>query len=616
MVFVIRVRDPLGMHRLVFPSAGATWAELQQQVEDVTKLPVALQLLSRAPLHKPEYMEPRGTDTLQALKLQNGDVLYVAGHTDATLKAQGAASGGAASAASSSAAAGSSGAAAAAPKKHALTPRCNHAPHGACPHCLGVEPGTENKAVQGKCNHGPHTTCIHCSKTVKEQTKDLPVWLCNHPDTVFCPKCLPPEPSPEMGVAAVAKVLPCDCDRSKGQECSRCLAAHTRPTIKVDKLPFARWLDEKKGLCKFKHGANTTCAMCIPPELPSFVGKKDCNKGHQPWPHGVCLSCAPPNATIREQPYRHCDTVSMSPFVATPFIQAWLNSGSNFQRAAILFGRYSDEPDETNNPGAIRATVHALYEPPQENAKDFVRFLRDPHEGAIHALAARLGIEVVGWMVTTVERSGDKYGGKVVMSGLEVQQAARFQNRYKNALGYSRFVTVVLEKPKDAAGGVEPRAYQVSDLAVCLERDGVFAKAADPNMLCTRVPKQGEMVPSVVYKDRPLLPGAEFLPDEFIVKVIASAPGAGETQVFRRAEFPPLAAQPTDAMLKAYLAKHGKEGLPARMADFNLLAYLFAKQVLPEKLLLELADAIKNRTQLSRESMAQLDAALITKGLV
>ncbi len=188
----------------------------------------------------------------------------------------------------------------------------------------------------------------------------------------------------------------------------------------------------------------------------------------------------------------------MSPSVAARFVQGWLNSGSTFQRAAILFGRYSDEPEVSNNPGAIRATVHALYEPPQENAKDYVRFLRDPHEAAIHALATRLGIEVVGWMVTTPPgREGEKYGGKVVLSGLEVQQAARFQCRYRNAFGYSRFVTVVLEHPGASGANVEPRAYQVSDLAVCLERDGVFAKAADSNMICTRVPGPGEMAPTV-----------------------------------------------------------------------------------------------------------------------
>lgn len=186
MVFVVRVRDPLGMHRLVFVSASDTWAELQQQVEDVTRVPMANQLLSRKPLHQPQYVEAQPTTTLEKLAIANGDVLYLGGHTAATLAAHSAAAAapapaaGAAAASSSSASAASSssasaGVGAARPSTasapaHKLTPRCQHGPRGACPHCLGVEPGMENK-VQGKCNHGPNATCIHCSKVVKEQSK-------------------------------------------------------------------------------------------------------------------------------------------------------------------------------------------------------------------------------------------------------------------------------------------------------------------------------------------------------------------------------------------------------------------------------------------------------------
>jgi hypothetical protein len=306
----------------------------------------------------------------------------------------------------------------------------------------------------------------------------------------------------------------------------------------------------------------------------------------------------------------------MSPTVAARFVQAWLSSGSTFQRAAILFGRYSDEPEISNNPGAIRATVHALYEPPQENAAEYVRFLRDPHEATIHNLSNRLGLEVVGWMVTTPPgREGEKYGGKVVLSGLEVQQAARFQNRYKNQYGYSNFVTVVLEHPGNSGGNVEPRAYQVSDMAVCLERDGIFAKAADSNMICTRIPNPGEMVPTVVYKDRPLIPGKEFLPDEFIVKVITAAPLPGENAVLRRAEFPPLTAQPTDRMAKEFLMKYKSESILSKLADFNLLIYLQVKGILNEKLMNELCEAIKNRSAIKPDTAAQIEAALISKGL-
>ena len=306
--------------------------------------------------------------------------------------------------------------------------------------------------------------------------------------------------------------------------------------------------------------------------------------------------------------------MSIEPQLIQNFYTQWMRSGSTFQRAAILFGRYVDEPVETNNPGAIRANVFALYEPPQESAKDFVRFLKDPHEKTIHALAARCGLEVVGWIVTTVERTGEKYGGHVIMSGLEVQQAARFQNRYKNALGYSRFVTIVMEH----AATVEPRAFQVSDLAVCLERDGVFAKAPDSNMMATRVPAAGEMVPTVVYKDRPLLPGKEFLPDEFIVKVILTAPsaGAGGDPVFRHADFPGLSSSPTDAMLKGYMAKYAREDYVSKLADFNLLAFLLAKAVLPEKAVGEVCDAIRERKSIGKDTQSQLDSAFLAKGLM
>lgn len=202
MVFVVRLRDPLGMHRLVFASAAtASWADLQQQVEDVTHVRMADQLLSREPLHKAAYIEALPGVTLAKLNIQNGDVLYLGGHTPATLAAAGAsassaAAPAAASSSSSSSAApraaassASSSSSSAAPPTHQLTSRCNHGPRGACPHCLGVEPGAEKSGqVVGHCNHGANTTCIHCSKTVKAQGKELPVWLCTHPDTVFCPK--------------------------------------------------------------------------------------------------------------------------------------------------------------------------------------------------------------------------------------------------------------------------------------------------------------------------------------------------------------------------------------------------------------------------------------------
>ncbi len=65
-------------------------------------------------------------------------------------------------------------------------------------------------------------------------------------------------------------------------------------------------------------------------------------------------------------------------------------------------------------------------------------------------MAARLKLEPVGWIITTLPREGAKYGGKVFLSSAEIRQAARFQHRYKDENGHSRFVTVVLERTPHA----------------------------------------------------------------------------------------------------------------------------------------------------------------------
>lgn len=58
-------------------------------------------------------------------------------------------------------------------------------------------------------------------------------------------------------------------------------------------------------------------------------------------------------------------------------------------------------------------------------------------------------------------RGGAEYGGDVFMSGREVRQAARFQNKFADELGHSRFVSLVVQHNEQ--GHIEPRAYQISD---------------------------------------------------------------------------------------------------------------------------------------------------------
>ena len=582
MVFLLRVRAQSGVKRLVFESAAASWRDLQLQVSDVCGVPTSQLLLSRTPLHQADYIDVPDSTSLAQLGLHNGDLLFLAG--EAASKPSRPAAASASSAASSSLSASASVTPGMTPHipVHTLTPDCKHGPRGACPFCLGVKPGEAAREVA--CTHGPGTHCIHCSAYVKSGSKETATWLCNHPDTVFCPKCIPPAPVSSSASAGGG--------------------------LKVDKVPFSRWLEEKKALCRFKHGPAVTCPFCATPPFPSFAGKLNCDRGHAPYPAASCLNCAPPNANLRVQPYRHVDSISVESRLLAPFYSHWLHSGKGAERAAILIGRYVPEPAETNNPGAVRAEVHALYEPPQEAIKGGVRFLKDDKERAVHEVARRCGMETVGWVLNVERREGgDKYGGKILLSGPEVQQAARFQLRYANEAGYSRFVTLILEQ----SAKVEPVAFQVADMAVALEKEQAFTPASDPFFLATTQPTRTRMTPTIVYKDRPLRGGESFLPDELLVKLIVSSPREGQRlSLFHHAEYASAAA--SDVVLKAWLQQYKDEEYEEKLSDFNLLVNLV--RIIGESIVMQVCDAVRERRKLSPDVRSQLDAELLEKQLL
>jgi len=265
-----------------------------------------------------------------------------------------------------------------------------------------------------------------------------------------------------------------------------------------------------------------------------------------------------------------------------------------------------DEPGETKNVGAIRAVVQALYEPPQDSKVE-LRFLRDPNEGIVHEVAALMGIEPVGWVVATLPRSGEKYGGPVFMSGNEIRMAARFQNKYKNKdTGFSRFVTVVIEHSKS----IEPKAYQVSDQCVALERDGILAKAQDPYTLTGREAKPGELVPHLVYKDQELKGGQEFIPDEFIVKAIVTTQDDSSKYLFRHQDFP---SDGNDIAFRNYIRTYSQEPYHLKLSDFNLLVYLH--KTLGAPLTRQVCQALRTKEPFSTELVSALDRALMEKNL-
>lgn len=105
----------------------------------------------------------------------------------------------------------------------------------------------------------------------------------------------------------------------------------------------------------------------------------------------------------------------------------------------------------------IRATVVAIYEPPQESSRDSIRLLPDEKEEVVEHLAQGLGLRRVGWIFTDllaedVQKGTVKYtrnGTTYFLSAQECIMAGHYQNLHPNPCKYassgyygSKFVTV------------------------------------------------------------------------------------------------------------------------------------------------------------------------------
>eukprot|EP01006_Ploeotia_vitrea_P037538 TRINITY_DN66140_c3_g1_i1.p1 TRINITY_DN66140_c3_g1~~TRINITY_DN66140_c3_g1_i1.p1 ORF type:complete len:595 (-),score=272.20 TRINITY_DN66140_c3_g1_i1:789-2573(-) len=556
MVFLLRLRSSSGTKRLVFESSSASIQDVQLQIEDVTGVPVERQQLStKPPMGKPQKLSVArpGSTSIQAAGLRHGDMLLL-------------------SEVHSGPAAAEAGEQAESVQFRKYmqgvkeqqrtgfhpTSQCKHGPRGRCMHCSPAE-ADPALAPERECRHAANAVCPNCSEYNKEAKEKgiKPKLACNHADSVFCPNCIPKAEGDEE---ELKKPVLCECNNAKGEWCIHCVPKAEQ--VRAHFWPYKYWVQEQKR-ANPQHWHEVS-------QVPSYKGKLPCPRGgHAPWPTGVCLECAPPNAHLRLQKYRHCDDISFEDVRGVQqFYSEWVASGTHQQRAGILFGRYIETKPNKSQPSRVRALVQAIYTPPQQSVPKGIRFQNDPKEATMHRVAMALGLQPVGWLVTTLPREGKKYGGKVFLSGSEVRQAARFQNRYKDKLGHSKFVTVVLEHSDQVA----PEGYQVSDQCVALERDRVLASAADPLTLSQRVPRKGDLVPSVVYKNKPLRPGDEFLLDEFIVKVRVMSSKVPKP-MFAHDTFP---SNGVEGHAKAYFMQFAQEPLDKRLSDFNLLCWLSA----------------------------------------
>eukprot|EP00474_Spongospora_subterranea_P004770 CRZ05228.1 hypothetical protein [Spongospora subterranea] len=525
---IVRVQSASGQKRVEVGSVSTSWGELLELISVKFDFPVGKFRISRRPLHNPEWVNVDPKLALGSIGIEHGTMVYLAPDDDVVVESG---------------------------PVFKLTPKCQHNIKARCLHCLAPA----------------------------DPDAPLASWLCNHPPTAFCPKCLPPEEVVESSPANHEKEDP------------------DKP-FKVDIIPYAQFMAEKRALCKFKHHLSTVCHSCAPPEMISYAGKSRCDGGHRPWPLGICGKCAPSNAVLHLQSYRRCDGISFKDVAAGErFISTW-SANPGIQRAAILFGRFIDEPTETGNIGAIRAEVEGIYIPPQEGLPDGVRLLRDPHEASNLKVAAELGLEPVGWAITTLPRSGKEYGGEVFLSGREVRQAARFQLKFSDNLNHSRFVTMVIQYNNQ--GNIEPKAYQISDQGVAMERDGLIEEGSAVGFLRPKTAKKGDFLSSIIFKNKTVTPDKDFLPDELLVKVIPMKP-FNPQPMFKYLHFP---FNGTDVHFTAHVQVHRNEPIHVQFSDFLLL--LFLPQVMEESLALEIVRSVKAGAPPPANVQARIDYAL------
>lgn len=112
---------------------------------------------------------------------------------------------------------------------------------------------------------------------------------------------------------------------------------------------------------------------------------------HLPWPKGICSKCQPSAITLNRQLYRHVDNVRFeNASLVERFLNYWRKTGH--QRLGMMYGTYEVHADV---PLGLRANVRAIYEPPQENARDWCKLLDDPTAQEVDAVAAALGMTKV-----------------------------------------------------------------------------------------------------------------------------------------------------------------------------------------------------------------------------
>lgn len=288
----------------------------------------------------------------------------------------------------------------------------------------------------------------------------------------------------------------------------------------------------------------------------------------------------PPSVSIKQQPYRHVDTLSI---INVPemenFIGYWngVLLENAMQRTGFMYGYYLEDK---NYDEGTRAIMEGIYEPSQEMVGEIAEPLTDDQEMArVNRIAEALGLECIGWVFTSLPLEDD-----LLLSPEEVLRIARLQNEHSTDAHFtkyvlSKFVSCAVRPDPANNGAPDLHPFMVSEQACAMLRDGILSSSSSERRCClVREAGKDEMIPDFVVEGRS---DKKIATDFFIVRVNDTAPKKHQ-RMFTHADFPrenrPTHPQRRDD-LKKYFSKIPKsEASWSRFADFHLLLYI-AKEI-------------------------------------
>lgn len=185
------------------------------------------------------------------------------------------------------------------------------------------------------------------------------------------------------------------CRHGDGRMCSHCTPLEPwDPAVLNKRDPPIKFLSFHAHLRQLDSGADRGRFTVLPDMVCT---------ARPPWPKDMSLHALPPTILLSRQKYRHVDYVQFERHaILDEFINWWRKTGT--QRVGFLYGRY--EPYD-QVPLGIRATVTAIYEPPQVGAEDSVQLLEDPHKARVDEAAAAIGLQEVGWVFTDLVQTAE-----------------------------------------------------------------------------------------------------------------------------------------------------------------------------------------------------------------